>query len=72
MSKNWKKFIFPCSNVTILTVLVMSHDFLIPYSKLFLILKKSTVSNKLTVCFEGTINMLLKHHVEVPDDVPET
>ena len=31
-------------------------------------LKKSTVSNKLTVCFKGTINMLLKHHVEVPDD----
>ena len=31
-------------------------------------LKKSTVSNKLTVCFKGTINMLLKHHVKVPDD----
>ena len=31
-------------------------------------LKKSTVSNKLTVCFKGTINMLLEHHVEVPDD----
>ena len=37
MSKNWKKFIFPCSNVTILIILVMSHDFLIPYFKLFLI-----------------------------------
>ena len=46
----------------------MSHRFSDSLLQAIPDLKKSTVSNKLTVCFKGTINMLLKHHGEVPAD----